>query len=181
MHGRMLRAGFAAATAVVASLLLGAPPAVAGGGCHAQPTEGSGDTVTMVKACFRPSVLRVEPGAEVTFFNRDPIVHNVSANGWGEFADIDQGDRFTATFPEAGVYPFACTYHPGMVGSIVVGDGTTAGAGDTVSMRFGSAEDASASAALEAGSWSPAAWLGAAGGVVVGIGLGALAMRRRRT
>lgn len=180
MSGRMLPGGSTAALAIVAWMVLGALPAAAGGGCHAELTEGRGETVAMRKACFRPSVLRVEPGTDVTFVNQDPIAHNVSANAWGEFGDLNQGDRFTATFSEPGVYPFACTYHPGMVGSIVVGDGTAAGAGDTVSTRSGTAGDAEASVASGAGSTSPLGWLGAgAGGLIVGVGLGLLASKRR--
>jgi hypothetical protein len=34
------------------------------------------------------------------------------------------------TFDETGVYPFACNYHPGMTGAIVVGDGKGAGGDD---------------------------------------------------
>ena len=35
------------------------------------------------------------------------------------------------SFDEAGTYPFACSYHPGMTGAIVVGDGKgVAGGGD---------------------------------------------------
>jgi hypothetical protein len=33
---------------------------------------------------------------------------------------MEQGDRFSVSFDEEGVYPFACTYHPGMTGAIVV-------------------------------------------------------------
>jgi len=31
-------------------------------------------------------------------------------------------------FVRSGVYPYVCTYHPGMVGAVVVGDGTGLGA-----------------------------------------------------
>jgi hypothetical protein len=46
---------------------------------------------------------------------------------------MDFGDAYTATFDEAGIYPFACSYHPGMTGAIVVGDGKGAGNGLAVS------------------------------------------------
>ena len=100
------------------------PPgtAAAGGGCHRGTTQGSGDTVAMSKMCFTPSVLRVDPGTEVTFVNKDPIAHNVSAE-WGTVNDLGDGDTFSATFPQEGTFPYACMYHYGMTGAIVVGDG----------------------------------------------------------
>jgi plastocyanin len=104
-------------------------PAVAGGGCHTGATDGSGDTVEIADACFTPTILRIAPGDAVTFVNTDPFVHNVTANGWGHFDDLQPGDRFRASFDTAGTYPYACTYHPGMSGAIVVGDGAGAGAG----------------------------------------------------
>ena len=111
---------------VVAVLACGAlwpaGTATAGGGCHSNATQGSGDTVEMSKMCFTPSVLRVDPGTEVTFVNNDPIAHNVSAE-WGTDQDLLDGDRFTATFSDEGTFPYACMYHYGMTGAIVVGDG----------------------------------------------------------
>ena len=97
-------------------------PAMAGGGCHTVASQGSGDTVEMSKLCFTPTVLRVDPGTEVTFVNKDPMEHNVSAE-WGTAQDLKVGDTFSATFPQEGTFPYACTYHYGMTGAIVVGDG----------------------------------------------------------
>lgn len=69
-----------------------------------------------------PSVLRVEPGAAVTFTNRDPAMHNLF--GSGMYVGELHAERSVAfRFDDAGVYPYACTIHPGMVGAIVVGDG----------------------------------------------------------
>lgn len=122
---------FVLAAMVLAALALPAS-AVAGGGCHEGATTGSGDTVEMKDACFRPSTLQIDPGDTVTFVNRDAMTHNVTAMGWGQFEDMNQGDAFRATFEESGVYPYACQYHPGMTGAILVGDGTGAGNGETV-------------------------------------------------
>jgi plastocyanin len=160
-----------------------AVPATAGGGCHKGMTQGTGDTVEMTELCFTPSILEVEPGTEVTFTNLDPIVHNVSANGWGYFEDMRRGDTFTATFADEGTYPFACSYHLGMTGAVVVGDGSGVGSGATVSV--GSAQpieeaQPQASAPTSTGS-SATGWIaGGLIGIVAGAGLG-LALGRRRT
>jgi plastocyanin len=99
-----------------------------GGGCHGQTTEGRGTTVEMIEACFTPSTLFAEPGDQITFVNRDPYEHNISAIDWGRFDDMLQGDQFLVSFDEAGVYAYACSIHPGMTGAIVIGDGDQADA-----------------------------------------------------
>jgi plastocyanin len=189
MRGTAIRAGLVAGMVVAGLLAPGAGPAQAGGGCHRALTQGEGDTVAMVKACFTPSILRVDPGTEVTFVNKDPIVHNVSANGWGQYEDMFEGDVFTATFGEEGVYPFACNYHAGMTGAVVVGDGTGAGSG--ASVMGPSALTEAQTAALDggetvarresAGSTSAAGgWIGGGfAGLILGAGL-ALVWRRGR-
>jgi plastocyanin len=126
------------ATATGALLLIGGPVSAGGGGggCHQGVTTGEGGpdgaTVEMIDACFTPTTLRVDPGTEITFVNRDPMTHNVVANDWGYFDKLNQGDGFTVTFDENGVYAYACNIHPGMTGSIVVGGGTGAGSGTSV-------------------------------------------------
>jgi plastocyanin len=163
---------------------LGTIPAAAGGGCHAGLTEGTGGTVAMAKACFRPAILRIDPGTDVTFVNRDPITHNVSSNGWGRFEDMNEGDAFRATFAEPGIYPFACTIHPGMVGAVVVGEDAAAGSGKSVSISAVSDPEPprgdGATAMERPGEGNVEAWLG--GGILAGA-IGAatviLALRRR--
>ena len=125
-----------AATAFV----LGLPTAaLAGGGCHSGATQqdetGKAEaTVEMVDACFHGQVTTVDPGTDVTFVNLDGgVVHNVAGTLWGQYEDMFEGDTYTATFDEPGVYPFACAYHPGMTGAIIVGGGTGVGNGETVS------------------------------------------------
>jgi plastocyanin len=118
-------------TIVVLGLLgvfVAATEASAGGGGHCEPSEDRGTRVDLANACFTPTALFAEPGQTITFVNRDPFAHNVSGAGWGRYDDMAQGTRFTASFDEAGVYAYACTLHPGMTGSIVVGDRGSAGA-----------------------------------------------------
>ena len=114
--------------------------ASAGGGCHGGVTQtdatGQEDaTVQLVDACFSATVTSVDPGTPVTFVNMDEFVHNVGGNQWGHFDDLHGGDAFTVSFEEAGTYPFACSYHPGMTGAIVVGDGEGAGNGAGIAVE----------------------------------------------
>ena len=84
--------------AFLAVLIVPVAPAAAGGGCHQGVTQGNGDTVEMVDACFTPTILTVDPGETVTFVNTDPMAHNVTSNVWGYFEEMNEGDAFTATF-----------------------------------------------------------------------------------
>jgi plastocyanin len=134
-----MRRTIAAAGFLAALALAGIPgAALAGGGCHGGMTEADATgeaetTIHLVDACFDPSVLRIDPGATVTFRNEDEgLIHNVGGTEWGFYGEMGTGDTFTATFDDPGVYPFACSYHPGMTGAIVVGDGKGAGTGWTV-------------------------------------------------
>ena len=176
-------------TAFPLALHVPAVPASAGGGCHAGVTTGDDPTVVMADACFTATITNVDPGQAVTFVNEDPMTHNVTANLWGNFEDMNQGDTYTVTFDDEGIYPFACSYHPGMTGAIVVGDGNGAGNGAVVAPTSSDGSTGSGSAALEdagpAGSTSEGTsnawpWLaGIAIGAVVGFGLASIAGRRR--
>jgi plastocyanin len=153
--------------------LAGVSTATAGGGGHCAPTEDRGDRVELEGACFTPTTLHTDPGTTITFVNRDPYAHNVSGTGWGNYEDMNQGDRFTTSFADEGLYPFACTLHPGMTGVIVVGDDAGAAAVSDVQPLA-----ASTSPAPSDGDWIAAGAVGLAVGAAAGAGL--VAVRRRR-
>jgi plastocyanin len=181
MRGRMIRAGLVVATIVLVALVPLGTTAAGGGGCAAGMTQGTGDRVDMVKACFTPSILQVDPGTEVTFTNKDPIGHNVSAYDWGQFDAMSRGESFTATFNEEGIYPFACSYHPAMTGAVVVGDGLGPGSGAVVG-DVTSSESEPKAAPVAASSEAPSTAIGWIGGGFAGLLLGtalALTIRRR--
>jgi plastocyanin len=146
-----------------------------GGGCHGTDagttgvTDATGTTVEMVDACFTPTILRVAPGTRVTFVNRDPMIHTVTANDWGQWGDMSQGDRFSTTFQDEGVYPYACSYHPGMSGAIVVGDGVGSGTALTPAST-GAAADPPAATAGSSG-WLAAGVSGLGIGLAAGVGI----------
>jgi plastocyanin len=136
-----MRRGMLLFTIVVLAAVVGMPGvASAGGGCHGGVTQndatGKEDaTIEMVDACFTATVTTVDPGTPVTFVNMDEFVHNVGGNQWGHFDDLHEADTFRVSFDEAGTYPFACSYHPGMTGAIVVGDGEGAGNGAGIAVE----------------------------------------------
>lgn len=171
----MVRRTILAAALAAVPLLAMATPATAGGGCHEDVTTGTGDTVEMVGVCFTPTTLHVEPGTTVTWINKDPMTHNVTANQWGHFEPMGQGDVARATFDEPGIFPYACTYHPGMSGAIVVGDGTGKGNGAVTVESWQPPTQADAAPAAEpasssgtSGSSPALAWVG---GAILGFAL----------
>lgn len=180
------RSGILAAAVFLAVLVVPALPAAAGGGCHGGVTQGRGDTVEIVDACFTPTALSVQPGDSVTWVNTDPFVHNVGGNLWGHFDDLNAGDTFTATFDQPGIYPYACNYHPGMTGAIVVGDGLGVGNGETVDVSSLGQPEASPVVQVrtvsEPASAAPIAFGWVAGAVIgLGLGLAIAALVRRKT
>ncbi len=137
MHTPSRRAGTRAISAlvtVVAVLLVivacGGSPTTSGG----SSATGSGDagsaaggaaapnTITIKDFKFLPSEITVSPGAKVTVTNQDTVVHTVTANDkafdTGNLAG-GQGGELTAP-SKPGSYPFICTPHPYMTGTLVV-------------------------------------------------------------
>jgi plastocyanin len=177
------RLSVSAAVGLLLVLTFPALSAAGGGGCHTGATQGKGTDVEIADACFTPTLLHVDPGQSVTWTNTDPFVHNITANSWGHFDDLLKGDSFTATFGDAGVYPYACTYHPGMSGAVVVGDGLGAGSGQTVAVgatvQSPAAPAEAAVASVGRGAGSLGAWIGGVAlGIAVAMGL-VLVLRRR--
>ena len=173
------------AAAFLAVLVLPALPAGAGGGCHGGVSQGTGDTVEIVDACFTPTALSIQPGDSVTWVNTDPFVHNVGGNLWGHFDDLNAGQSFTANFDQPGIYPYACNYHPGMTGAIVVGGGLGVGNGETVDVSSFEQPEASpvveVRTVTEPASPAPVAigWVaGAAIGLAIGLGIAGLVRRK---
>jgi plastocyanin len=109
----------------------GLASASGGGGCGRPVTDAEGAGVDIRGNCFSPTILRVATGDAVTFTNVDPVPHSIlGANAtWGDYAGFKK-KSVAYRFSEPGVYPYVCTYHVGMVGAVVVGDGA-GGAIDT--------------------------------------------------
>lgn len=67
--------------------------------------------------------LAVPPGAQVSVTNNDSAPHSVTSQTAGQFDVHVDGGGATGTFTaptEPGEYPFYCTYHPSMKGTLIV-------------------------------------------------------------
>jgi plastocyanin len=189
-RGSWLAAGFV--LVMTLALVPGVARASGGGGCGQAVTDRTGTQVQISGFCFGPTITRVHPGAEVTFTNLDPVPHSIlGANGsWGGYDALKRHQPVTYRFSEPGVYPYVCTFHIGMVGVVVVGDGI-GGAIDTttkdgpVTQVEGSSPAANVVAVQPAAApvGDPGAWPAvalAAFGLVVVVAGGFLVARRRR-
>lgn len=153
------------ALAAVIAVLPFVPQSVAiagGGGCHGAYTpDAHGVSVRIENYCFDPQVIRVAKGGTVRWTNADATPHNLVGSGfeWGEFNRLGGGESISFRFDNDGVYPYACTLHPGMISAVVVGSGVRApGAAPTKSAVTRSAVSASpADGGGESSSGAPAA------------------------
>lgn len=70
---------------------------------------------------YTPARIEVAAGTTVEWTNEDPLEHTVTAaDGSFDSGSIAPGGRWRRTFAEPGEYPFACTPHPFMKGTVVV-------------------------------------------------------------
>lgn len=92
----------------------------------ATPTATATATIEIQLFRFQTERLDIAPGTTVTWINRDDIVHSVTsgvpdaADGRFDSGLFPLGEQFSHTFSDPGEYPYFCTRHPHMVGTIVV-------------------------------------------------------------
>lgn len=180
---------FAAVGLAVAVSATNPVTTLAGGGCHmddgAGYTEGPATVVRMDVCSFEPTVIRVPVGTNVRFLNTAQNEHAVSGrrNTWGSGDIMAPGAEFSEQFTVAGIFPFSCPLHPGMVGAVIVGGAEQAaapvsdvGAGPALAPTNVPAGDQLGSAVVV-----PAVVGGAAAGGLIGLLFGLLVARRRPT
>jgi plastocyanin len=73
---------------------------------------------------FDPNFITVKAGTTVEWTNEDTIPHTVTFTGEGQTrfdsGSIAKGQSFSNTFLVPGRYPYACTQHSFMTGTVVV-------------------------------------------------------------
>ena len=70
---------------------------------------------------FSPNPVEVKVGETVTWINDDSGRHTViSKDGVFNSELMGRGQSFSYTFDKAGEYPYSCSPHPNMVGTVVV-------------------------------------------------------------
>jgi plastocyanin len=101
-------------------------PAVA----NPTPAEGAPDASTVEVALrnfrFSPADITIKAGTTVVWTNQDSTAHTVTSGTRDaptdlfDSGDVGNGETFSFTFATPGVYPYHCTPHQGMDGTITV-------------------------------------------------------------
>lgn len=77
--------------------------------------------VVISKLTFAPSAITVRPGTVVRWENRDAMDHTAtSTQGKWDSGLIRPGQSWSMRFDEVGTYPYLCTPHPFMTGTVEV-------------------------------------------------------------
>jgi plastocyanin len=78
-------------------------------------------SISMKEFMFAPPSLTVKAGSTVTWTNLDQEPHTVvSTSGLFRSGALDTRESFSYRFAVPGTYPYFCTIHPRMVGTVVV-------------------------------------------------------------
>ncbi|HLZ68996.1 MAG TPA: plastocyanin/azurin family copper-binding protein [Dehalococcoidia bacterium] len=83
-------------------------------------SRGQSDPTTWT---FAPRPITVTAGATVTWTNTGISTHTVTADDGTSFDSgaIQRGDAWSFTFAKAGTFPYHCTFHSWMKGTVLVG------------------------------------------------------------
>jgi len=97
---------------------------VSGAGCKKskdEPKPGPNE-VFMQNTAFNPSSITVALNTTITWTNKDGTAHTVTSNDGTSFSsgNIGNGGTFTHKFTATGSFPYHCTIHSGMTGTVIV-------------------------------------------------------------
>jgi plastocyanin len=72
-------------------------------------------------SAYAPDEVIVAVGTTVTWTNTDSVPHTTTSDtaGWNS-GIVAPGGQFSSAFQAAGTFPYHCTIHPGMIGTVVV-------------------------------------------------------------
>lgn len=124
---RVLRAATLAAVVGLAPLACGGGDGGSGAPAPTQPTpvppapNRTPGAIAMRDNVFRPAADTIAAGGTVTWTNEGANPHtSTGQNGLWDSGVVNLGRSFSRQFPQAGSFPYACTLHPGMTGTVVV-------------------------------------------------------------
>ena len=88
--------------------------------------EGPGEAVAVNAVSvgdnfFQPGSITIQAGTAVEWKNTGNLPHTVTAvSGAFDSGMLKKGQTFSQTFEAPGTFPYNCSFHPEMVGSVVV-------------------------------------------------------------
>lgn len=117
---------------ITKSYLLGALSLVAIlSGCERAAVKTSGPTqeiadvveitkVAMLNMQFSPVTVEVAKGGTIQWTNHDMVPHTATSAEFGDSGMVTAGASWQHTFKQAGEFPYGCTLHPTMKGTVIV-------------------------------------------------------------
>jgi plastocyanin len=107
-------------TSAPASAAASEAPAAGGGACTVSTDAGT-VAVTVEGFSFQPSTIEAGVGDVIAFTNKDSASHTATLDdGSCDTGGIAADATGALSFSAAGSYPFHCTIHPDMTGTIEV-------------------------------------------------------------
>jgi len=76
--------------------------------------------VTIDGSSYGPSPITVRKGDTVRWVNKDPFPHTVTAAGKFDSKSIAANGKWSYRATKAGEFPYICTLHPNMKGTLKV-------------------------------------------------------------
>lgn len=115
-------AGSASSAATTSGPASTAPAAPGGSSGAVAPTSATEIVMITIKDFKYEGPDSVSPGATVMVMNEDAVNHTVTAEKKNDFdVTVEAGSTATFTAPTTpGTYKYICTFHPNMMGTLVV-------------------------------------------------------------
>jgi plastocyanin len=110
---------------IIATAVLGTAVSCSGYSSPTMPgTNDNGTPVTIMRngasSEFTPGSVTISAGASVTWTNNDTVAHTATSDSGAFNGSIAPGAKYSYTFPAKGTFPYHCSVHPGMTGTVVV-------------------------------------------------------------
>lgn len=88
---------------------------------HSSVRTPAAHEITMAADSYRPTELTVARGDTIVWFNTDIVTHTAtSRGGFWDSGRLKRGRRFRWLASTPGRYPYICSTHRGMIGTIIV-------------------------------------------------------------
>jgi len=89
---------------------------------------GTGPTITIQNLAFTPATITVPRGTIVTWMNQDSVNHLIVSDAQGSVAQgalftsssLPKGAGYSFKFNNPGTFPYHCSIHPSMKGTVIV-------------------------------------------------------------
>jgi plastocyanin len=82
-------------------------------------TPGPSNQVSVVDFSYMPTIVRINAGQTVTWRNDGTEQHDITGSDWHS-GPLDPGYTYRLTFGIAGTYPYRCSIHLDMTGTVIV-------------------------------------------------------------